>query len=143
MNLPFEFFVNKIYIGFMIVVSFLPQLLYNHYYVEFYITNPNYAVDTFDYYYVSNRTSFDKLKPKLIVLLFYLIETINHIYLLFHFFKENNFLHFHPNPNYKNFLVCVALIELFFLSLQTLCSSTFVDRSVQNHIRLKANVILY
>ena len=143
MNLPFEFFVNKFYIGFMIVVSFLPQLLYNHYYVEFYITNPNYAVDTFDYYYVSNRTSFDKLKPKLIVLLFYLIETINHIYLLFHFFKENNFLHFQPNYNYKNILLCVALIELFLLSLQTLRSSTFVDRSVQNHIRLQANVPKY
>lgn len=143
MNLPFEFFLNKLYIGFMIVVSFIPQMIYNYFYVEFYITNPNYAVDTFDYFYVQGRTTFDKHKPKLIVVLFYFIETINHIYLLFHFYKENNFLHFKPNKSYQRLMYVIAFIELLVLSAQTVFSSTFNDRSLSSRIGLKVNVPKY
>ena len=129
LNLSFSIFFNQTYIYFITTFSFIPQIIYNYYLVDNYVSNQNYPTPFSTYFYTLNsQVSFStKMKPKVLLLGLYMIETFNHFFIYLFFNRNNNFLCFEPKKTYYIIKIPIALIELIILGFQTFKSKSFED----------------
>lgn len=135
LNLSFSIFFNQIYVFFITVLSFIPQIIYNYYKVDNYVSNQNYPTPYTNYLYaIFSQVPFsEKIKPKLIVLGLYAIETLNHFFIYLFFSGNDNFLRFKPKNSYLIINLPIALIELVILGFQTFKSKSFEDIQRNNN----------